>query len=130
MLTVAEQVERKKTRPRGGKDTSPCPHCKNDITLVGTKEATRLLGTNTSTWQSWRERPDFPEPAFVVGQGGLWHKSELLEWNRQREFKKGEKVIPEVRHYLESLDEDQREQAVRQLLEGLSEKERRRWMGR
>lgn len=73
-------------RPREDKTGFPCPHCTENVELVGSREATRLLRTNSSTWQSWRERPDFPKPVWNAGQGGLWHRDDLLRWKAEREL--------------------------------------------
>lgn len=114
---MAEGNGQQRARPRGTKDTFSCPHCKDAITLVGTREAVRLLGTNTSSWQSWRERKDFPEPLWDAGQGALWRKEDLLEWDKQRRAGKTEKVLSEAVEVLAGLDPESRQRELEKLIE-------------
>lgn len=93
-----------------------CPHCSKDIDLVGTKEGAAILGVSTSTFQGFRERDDFPKPRAVLGQGGLWLRQDLLDWQERRKHATVEKLVLSLEQQLADLPEGDRQVLVERLL--------------
>lgn len=109
-------------RRRGTKTSFACPNCGDEITLVGTKEAVELLNTTASTFQSWKEREDFPEALWDAGQGALWRKEDLLAWYEKRNASRAEDLMGKLDITLDGLPEDQRMAAIKGLMEALASK--------
>lgn len=92
-----------------------CPNCGTEIDLVGTKEASEVLGVSTSTFQSLKARDDFPAPAVTVGQGALWFREDVLAWKRSRSAASVTSLAEKLRGEMAAMSVEEREQVLASL---------------
>lgn len=55
--------------------------------LVGAVEAGEILGVSRTRVHQLAERPDFPEPRYILAAGKLWARADIIafdtRWNRR-----------------------------------------------
>jgi predicted DNA-binding transcriptional regulator AlpA len=83
--------------------------------LIGTKEATATLDVSTSTFQNFRDRPDFPAPQAVLGQGALWLRSDIETWHVNRQEQRVKALLDDLGKRLANLDPATRAELLKQL---------------
>jgi predicted DNA-binding transcriptional regulator AlpA len=87
-----------------------CPACSAEVDVVGTKEAAGVLGVSPSQYQNLKAREDFPKPwSSGLGQGALWLRSDLVDWQSGRKAASLEKLLGSLDGALEGLTKKDRE---------------------
>ena len=52
--------------------------------LVGAAEIASMLGISRQRVHQVTTRPGFPAPVVVLSMGKVWHREEVLAWDRER----------------------------------------------
>lgn len=101
-----------------------CPHCGQEIELIGQKELTEEYGLGPNPIAHLRQQGAFPEPALEFGNRNMWLRSTIEEYIEQRTRERVAKLVEDFDHVLAALPETERVEAVKMLTDGHGRKRR------
>lgn len=93
----------------------PCPHCHNEIELVGAKEMREEFNISGNTVAHYRDK-GFPKPVLAFGNRLIYLRAEIARFKEERSQQTITKTVDELTKALDSLPEAE-QKAARALLE-------------
>ena len=95
--------------------TLNCPHCGNDIDLLGQKELSEDYSIGPNPVAHARSLGLFPAPVLAFGNRNMWLKEDIDKYVEERSKERIQKLVEDFEQTIAVLPESQREQA-RELL--------------
>lgn len=96
-----------------------CPHCHQEIPLVGAGDLDREFGIGPNALQHARETGRFPEPWLSFGNRKIYLRHDIEEYVSERGRAKVEKAVKDILTSIETLPEAERSEAMELLNEQL-----------
>jgi hypothetical protein len=90
-----------------------CPHCGQEIDLVGPSDLNKDFGINPNALQHAREKGTLPAPWLKMNNRNLWLRADIDEYVVQQGRAKVESTVRDLMKAVSSLPEAERAEAFK-----------------
>lgn len=101
-----------------------CPHCGEDIDLIGQKEITEEFHIGPNPVAHLRAQGLFPEPVLSFGNRNVWLRADVDRYMEERSRERIAKLVEDFDQTLAALPEKERERARQMLADGAPKRRR------
>lgn len=96
--------------------TLRCPHCENEIELLGQKDLTREYRLTPNKVVRLLQLKEMPEPVLAFENRRMWTRQQLENWRTEQGAERVQVLLTETEDALAALPAEQREVFLQALL--------------